>query len=190
MFKQAIAATLLSVLFAAFSSAQVIYEPVQYQYRTPNGETFYYAGDNPRVFEYARQRLECFGGIQAYPTWLPGAGYLRRGLIGDPAQFTFSDCAPYRNAVVFGYTSVDVRNEAYARVPQFFRMSDLNAAAVPAADGIGMVVPAQARGTIDIRPSGQRPATGPATTPKPILIIPKKALEQKSDPERTASARR
>ena len=179
MLRQAIAAVLLSAAFAAVSSAQVIYEPVQSQYRTAGGETFYYGGSNPRVFEYARQRVECFDRASFARVAPYGVGYLHRGLIGRPPQYTVSDCAPYRNAIVFGYTSVDARNTAYANVPRFFRMADLLAMAVPAPDGVGVVVPAQAPGTIVVRPvlPATRPATEPATQPKPVMIIPKKALE-------------
>jgi hypothetical protein len=178
MLRQAIAAVLLSVAFAAVASAQVIYEPVQSQYRTAAGETFYYAGDNPRVFEYARQRLDCFPGNRGPRVGRNDYAFLR-GRLNEPPQYTFSDCAPYRNAIVFGYTSVDARNEAYANVPRFFRMADLLASAVPARDGAGVVVPAQAAGTIDIRPSrpAASPATLPGTRPTPVMIIPKKALE-------------
>ena len=183
MLRQAIAAVLLSVAFAAVSSAQVIYEPVQSQYRTAGGETFYYGGGNPRVFEYARQRLECFSGVSYARVGRNDVGPVGR-LFSRPSQYTFSDCAPYRNAIVFGYTSVDARNDAYANVPQFFRMAELVESAVPARDGIGYVVPAQAAGTIDIRPSrpaATRPATGPGTQPKPVMIIPKKALEKAAE---------
>ena len=180
MLRQAIAAVLLSAAFAAVSSAQVIYEPVRSQYRTANGETFYYGGSNPRVFEYARQRLECFSDWSYARVGRNDVGPIGR-LFSRPSQYTFSDCAPYRNAIVFGYTSVDARNDAYANVPPFFRMADLIESAVPARDGVGYVVPAQAPGTIDIRPSrpaATRPATGPATQPRPVLIIPKKDLEK------------
>lgn len=186
MRKQAIIATLLSLAFAALSQAQVIYEPVQSQYRTEHS-TYYYGGSNPRVHEYTRQKLDCFYGGRYTRDGAYGVGYLHRNLIGRPPQYVVSDCAPYLNAIVYGYTSVDARNEAYDRVPRFFRMADLWAAAVRLSDG-SVLVPAQApgvvapAGTIDIRPSNPstRPLTNPAANkgekaePKAILIIPQK----------------
>ena len=177
MRKQAIIATLLSLLFAAISHAQVVYEPVQSQYRTEHA-TYYYGGSNPRVHAYARQKLECFYDGRSTREGVYDVGYLHKNLIGRPPQYVVSDCAPYLNAIIYGYTSVDARNEAYARVPRFFRMADLLTSAVASGDGMGVIVPAQARGTIDIHsPSvspATRPATGPASQPKAILIIPKK----------------
>lgn len=176
MRRQVIGAIVLSMLLAAVSHAQVIYEPVQSQYRTKNG-VYYYGGANSRVLEYIYKFDDCFSDRDrragAY-----GIGYLHPNLIGRPPQNVYVDCLPYQNAAVYGYTSVDARNEAYARLPRFFRMGDLLAQAVASPDGMGVVVPAQTRGTIEIRPTGQPPAmipsTGPATQPKAILIIPKK----------------
>jgi len=182
MRRHAIIATLLSMLFAAVSSAQVFYEPVQSQYRTEHS-TYYYGGSNPRAHEYAYQRLDCFYHAASRLEGRFGTGYLHRNLIGRPPQYVISDCAIYRNASVYGYTSVDARNEAYTNVPRFFRMADLYKSARPL-EGGGFVVPAQAPGTIDIRPyvaPGADPATSPATRsatgdaePKAILIIPRK----------------
>ncbi|QOV89841.1 BTB/POZ domain-containing protein [Humisphaera borealis] len=177
MRKQAMFAALLSFLFAGLSHGQVVYEPVQSQYRTDRA-TYYYGGSNPRVHAYVRQTLECFHDARSTRQGVYGVGYLHANLIGRPPQYVASDCAPRRNVSVFGYTSVDARDEAYDRVPRYFRMADLMASAVAAADGLGVVVPAQAAGSIDIRASVQppatRPATGPAAQPKAILIIPKK----------------
>lgn len=192
MLYKALAAIGLSLLFPAVSHAQTVYEPVQSQYRAGD-RTFYYGGSDPRVFEYARQRLGCLQDGRYTREGAYGVAYLRRGLVSEPAQYTFSDCAPYRNAIVFGYTSVDARNDAYANAPRFFRMADLLATAEPAADGIGVVVPALPRpGTIDIRPARRAappPATAPATQAKPVLIIPKKLLEQKAQPGVMAAAK-
>jgi hypothetical protein len=183
MLSKALAATALSLVSCAVGSAQVIYEPVTSQYRIGD-ETFYYGGSNPRVFAYAEQRLGCFQDGHYTREGRAGVGYLHRNLIGRPDQTTFSDCRPYENAIVYGYTSVDARNDANANVPRYFRMADLLAAAVPAADGVGYVVPAMAPGTITIRtvrhaaPPATNPATNPATQPRPVLIFPKKLLDQ------------
>lgn len=165
---------LSSLLFCALSHAQVVYQPVQSQYRTEHG-TYYYGGSNPVVHERARHALDCFYDAGSGRPGVYGVGSVHRDLISRPPQYVISDCAPYVNASVYGYTSVNARNEAYARVPRFFRMDALFASARPADDGIGYVVPAQAQGTVMIRASGSAaPATSPATQPKAILIIPKK----------------
>jgi hypothetical protein len=182
MWLKAFAAAAVSVLGVASAHAQVIYEPVQSQYQAGD-RTFYYGGNNPRAIEYARRQLTCFQPGSGSQIGTYGGGYIRRGLIGEASQYTVSDCAPYRNAIVYGYTSVDARNDAYANVPRFFRMADLQGSAVPSADGLGVVVPAQPRsvGTIDIRPArSAAPSTRPAETqPRPVLIIPKGLLEAK-----------
>ena len=81
MRRQVIGAIVLSMLLAAVSHAQVIYEPVQSQYRTNNG-VYYYGGTNPRVLEYIYQ-YDCFSNRDpragAY-----GIGYLHPKLIGRP----------------------------------------------------------------------------------------------------------
>lgn len=192
MWLKAFVAAAVSVLGVVSAQAQVIYEPVQSQYQAGD-RTFYYGGNNPRTIEYARRQLTCFQPGSGSQVGTYGVGYIRRGLIGEPPQYTVSDCAPYRNSIVFGYTSVDARNDAYANVPRFFRMADLQAAAVPASDGVGIVVPAQpsGTGTIDIRPArSAAPATRPAETqPRPVLIIPKGMLQAKPAPGPIVSAR-
>ena len=204
----------LALLFALSSaaSAQVIYEPVQYQYRARAADghelTFYYGGNNPRVFDYA-DRLACLGqGRTGVREGQYGVGYLHHGLIGSPPYRVFSDCAPYVNAAVYGFSPADARNEAYARVPRYFTKAQLLASAAPAAepqyfekatpDGIPangsrvLIAPAQgwpaphAAAGIEVRPyraaPGTRPSTAPAAQPaaepRPLLIIPKRLLEQ------------
>ena len=188
MLYKALAALVLSLLFCAVGAAQTIYEPVVSQYRAGD-RYFYYGGSDARVIERAQRQLSCFQDSSRYTReGKPGVGLLHRGLIGEPYQYTYSDCKPYVNAVVYGYTSVDARNDAYANVPRFFRMADLHASAVVAPDGVGFVVPAQAPGTIDIRayrravPPATRPSTEPSTQPKPVLIFPKKMLGPKPEP--------
>ena len=122
-------------LLPSAASAQVIYAPVQYQYKIqyPGGHelTFYYGGNNPLVFERADQ-------IACQNQWNTGTregeygvGLLHRGLIGRPPYLVFSDCAPLQNAAVYGMTPADARNEAYARAPRYFTKAALLAAATP-----------------------------------------------------------
>jgi hypothetical protein len=76
----------------------------------------------------------------------------------------------------YGMTADDARNEAMARLPRYFRKSDLLKSATMDHDGT-IVVPAmpapvcEPRGTIDIRP--YTPTTAPATRNAKIWIIPK-----------------
>jgi hypothetical protein len=183
-----VAAIVLTCSLCSAASAQIIYAPVQSQYQAGR-ETFYYGGSNPRVFDYAQRQLGCLDNGSSWHEGRSGSGYLHRGLTTAPRQYTYSDCAPYQNAIVYGYTSVDARNDAYANVPRFFRMADLQASAVPAADGVGHVVPAQAPGTIDIRPARRTgPSTAPATQPKPVLIIPKDLFEPVRAPAQVVKA--
>ena len=222
-------------LSASSASAQVIYEPVQYQYTYSytggRDVTFYYGGDDPRVFDHAA-RIGCLRqGRTGVREGVPGVGLIHRGLIGEPPFLVFSDCAPYQNVAVYGFTPADARDEAYARVPRYFTKAGLLAAAVPAdapeyyrketapngapVDGSRVAVvpahgwpaPAPAAAGIDIRPS-RRPATGPATAPatrpavapavapaepaepKPLLVIPKRMLEQPKAADKSVAAAR
>ena len=192
-------------LSASPASAQIIYEPVQSEYRTEHG-VYHYGGSDPMAHEWAYRRLECLRGYAGTHEGRYGYGYIHRKLIGRPPEYVVSDCAPYLNAAAYGYSSTDARHEAYGHSAGYFRKSDLLKEAVPAADGKGVVVPASAgRGTIDIRPyrrpmmpgPSTRPSTNPEMTthaapadttrtePKPVLIIPKKMLEKQADPEKS-----
>jgi hypothetical protein len=191
MLYKALAALVLSLLFCAVGAAQVVYEPVASQYRVDD-RTFYYGGSDPQAIDYAERRVVGVGVGRSTREGRYGVGYLHRGLIGRPPEYVVADGLPLRNAVVYGYTSVDARNDAYANVPRFFRGADLRAAAVPPPDGVGTVVPAQAVRAIDIRPA-RRPAaatTAPATQPKPVLILPKSLIRPSVEPgERVTDAR-
>lgn len=179
MLFKAIAALAFSMLFCAGGSAQVFFEPVQSQYHVGN-QTYFYGGSNLRVFQYANQRLDC-----------TRFGYLNCGLISRPTETVYVDGFPRQNAAIYGYTSNDARDTANGAVPRFFRMTDLLLAARPAGDGQTLVVPAQAPGTIDIRPTRTvaPPTTGPSAQPKPVMIIPKKLLEPGILRDRVADAK-
>ena len=172
-----IAAVTLLLVVASSASAQVIYEPVKYQYG--NGMTFYYGGSDPSMLHYI-EHVKCRNG---YPSDITGNYYSHLyktlGQIGEP-RYVFTDCMPYRNAAVYGYTSVDARNEANANVPRYFTKRDLMLAAVPAADG-GLVVPAHGKPhtALHLHTGKMGPAgatTRPAEAkPRAIIIIPKGA---------------
>ena len=71
------------------------------------------------------EHVKCRNG---YPSDITGhqGNSLRHtlGQIGEQT-YVFSDCLPYRNAAVYGYTSVDARNEANASMPRYFTKRDL-----------------------------------------------------------------
>lgn len=174
-FAPAAAVVLLSVV-ASSASAQVIYEPVQYQY----GEAmkYYYGGSNPGMHAYA-DRVACRNGYPSSMLNSYSSLYNTVGQIGE-RRLVLSDCMPYRNAAVFGYDANDARNEAYANVPRYFRKSDLLAAAIPAGDGT-LVVPAQARPSAAAMAHDLRDAKPSDPKPRAILILPKKGLKKEGD---------
>ena len=169
------------------AGAQTIYEPVRYQYG--EGEhRYYYGGNDPAVFEMAERRA-CLDRLSDHPydSDRHTHAYVHRRLVGR-LERVYSDCAPYVNARAYGYLPVDAANEANANVPRFFRMADLDRAAVVQPDGT-RVVPAQARPVVtdDGRHRAARAATRPAAEPRPIIIIPKRA---KTSHKQVASAAR
>jgi hypothetical protein len=138
-----VAALFLVCIFFHTVSAQIIYQPVQYQYGTT--AKFYYGGSNPDLIWYGYAQ--------------PSAG---------PVQLTiYSDARPYENVAIYGYTVSDARNEAYANVPRYFRKRDLLATAQPAPDG-SLVVGPQSQPIPTAPLIDQHPISA-----APILIIPR-----------------
>lgn len=158
----------------AFS--QIIYQPVQYQY-----DGFYYGGDNPAIFARA-MRDSC-------ALYL---AMLHRPLSSPPPR-VYTDCLPWVDAALYGMTPNDAQNQAYQSIPRHFRKADLLDSAVWV-DG-ALVVPARApvAGRIEIKPYRRRyhspPATQPAGEPRPLLIIPRDALERPIPRPQLVSAR-
>jgi hypothetical protein len=171
---------------SAVASAQVAYEPVQYQFTTPTGRTFYYGGHDPRMFDFAmRDAMRT-----SYSSVTNSIHVVDRG-------YVYSDALPYVNqadstyTTYSSYTSADARNDAYHAVPRYFRKRDLLRAAVPVEDG-SWVVPAQAQPYMDmhvLRPF-KGATMGPAVPKGTILIIPKEFLEPpaKQDARQVAMA--
>lgn len=161
MFRQLVIAGALMVGFATPALfAQVIYEPVQYQYTTERGRTFYYGGDNPRLIARLEQskclpwRLRTFG-------YLPRPAPVKPFVASRPFDVTpvvVGDCGLDGNGP---YTIADAMNEAYANVPTYFRKRDLlpmpaerpQAATVDHKDAAG--------GSIEIRQYEARPIAAP-----------------------------
>ena len=172
----------LLMLFTSTASAQVIYEPVQYQYQS-GGRVYYYGGSDPHIHWSATAE-------SGAPNWGRSNGYAfhshrldtHREVSTEPAR-VYTDQIPTQNAAFFGFTADDARNQAYANSYAYFRKSELLKTAIRQSDG-SWTVPAQPtpRGTIEIRP--YKPTARPlvegakAIEPKPILIIPKRLLDK------------
>jgi hypothetical protein len=129
---------------ATWASGQIIYEPVRYQYG--DGPKFYYGGRDPAILAY---------------------GYAQH----DSLPLTiYTDARQYENAAVYGYSTNDARNEAYANAPRYFRMRDLIAAGNLMPDGT-IVVGAQAQ-PISTQ-AGPAMTSAQRVLPRAILIIPR-----------------
>ncbi|HEY2585561.1 MAG TPA: hypothetical protein VGI81_07350 [Tepidisphaeraceae bacterium] len=190
MFRPALALCLLVILTSA-ASAAIVFEPVQYQYRDPygNAPAFYYGGSDPAVFQWGANVQQRFNMGPGYPfitTSFSREGRFAYNVLNNKMlnlfPHTYTDLLPPgMNAYVHGYSISDARNTAYANVPLYFRKRDLLASAELTPDG-HLVVPAQAPGTIEIKPyhgpPTTQPSTAPTTTPSPILIIPKSLLNK------------
>ena len=175
-FAPALAAVVLSAVVSSSASAQVIYEPVRYQYG--DALKYYYGGNNGAMHAYADQVL-CRNG---YPSSMYGnytSLYNTLGQIGEK-KLVLTDCMPLRNAAVFGFDANDARNEAYANVPRYFRKGDLLNAAVTAAD-CTLVVSAQAMPRAEGGMRDMRSASPVEPKPRAILILPKKGLKKDGD---------
>jgi hypothetical protein len=173
MLKSLFAASIAVLSLASAASAQVIYEPVKYQYSM--GDTYlYYGGSNPRVFQEAWSHYQLNNQPRSYDWHGHERTTIRKGLTGR-APYVYTDAAPYVNASLYGYTDLDARNEAYSNVPTYFRKRDILAAGVVQADG-SLLVRADARPAVPVRVVRRVivPATQPL--PKAIIIIPKRPL--------------
>ena len=144
---------LLSVAVCSLAHAQVIYQPVQFQYGSGN-DTYYYGGSDPAVFAKA-ERTAAARQIRNVP---------------DSKPQVYSDALPHQpNATVYGVTAADARNQAYASVPNYYRKGDLVGERQP--DG-SIVVPATGGSeTAAVKPVAKPLA--PTTRPGVIIIIPK-----------------
>jgi hypothetical protein len=154
----------LVLIAARGATAQVIYEPVQYQY---GGQyTFYYGGSDPAFFSLGHGRGEqAWGRVNGFAFYSSTVEHFRE-VTSEPLR-VYSDAIPYENAAIYGYTANDARMAAYGNVPRYFRKEDLLAAGVVQGDGTIVVVAAQAQ-------PRAMPARGATTRPTvaPILIIP------------------
>jgi hypothetical protein len=159
--------------FVSTASAQIIFEPVQYQYDS-NGTMYYYGGSDPYVHAMAHELYSpggTFGRVNGF-----AFVSATRQVSNEPIR-AYTDAMPRINGHLLGFTPDDARNEAYANAPRYFVKRDLLNAAVRQADGT-WVVPAQAQPVRVYRASGVEVTPAPATSPKPLLIIPKDQLNK------------
>ena len=180
-----VAVALCSLVLSTSAMAQVIYEPIRYQYETPRGEKYYYGGVDPRVHQVAGSDL-CRGYSYGANLHLfdGGNSFNQPSPMHDRAP-VFTDCVPFRDASRFGYTPADARNEAYANSPTYFRKADLLESAIPTHTG-AWIVPANAphyAPPVLRRHHVQRHSTlrttAPVTRPGQVIIIPKRLLDKK-----------
>ena len=168
---------LIALLFACVvvssASAQIIYEPIRYQY---GGQTpFYYGGHDPEVFRFAQRDY-----AQAHDGFIEYHSDLRTfRVVSDVAPRVYVDELPRCDASIYGYTVADARNAAYQNAPRYFCKRDLLTHAVQDDSGAWHVpaqVPTSGSGSIEIKPYVK-----PMIAPKPILIIPKDLLDKPAD---------
>jgi hypothetical protein len=175
------AAIALSLVVASSATAQIIYEPVQYQYNHPGGFTYYYGGSDPLQHAYAKH-VACRNGYPSEHTFNGLSGLHQTiGQIGEK-HVVLTDCLPLRNAAVYGYRVEDAVNEANASVPRFFRKADLIAAARPAGDGT-LVVPANLKPHAAHHDAPMQAVHTGEVKPRAIIILPKRAPRKTDDEE-------
>src|SRR3954466_6830101 len=177
-----LAALLLACIVVSSASAQIIYEPVRYQY---GGQTpWYYGGNDPEMFRFAdRDHSEAHDGFFA-----ARGNYMTHHEVNYRLPRVYADHMQRTNAATYGYTPDDARNEAYRNAPRYFRKRDLLNCAVQDVDG-AWHVPAQIS---NVEPSGTmeiKPYVRPVVVPKRVIIIPKDLLDKKiEEPKKVASA--
>jgi len=170
-------AMIASVILTSVSSskAQIIYEPVQYQYGDQN--RFYYGGTDPHVFERAAAPADTgseWGRINGYD-FASGDLWVHREVSDQPVR-VYSDALPMQNATLYGFTATDAANVANASVPRYFRKADVLAAASQVSGAL--VVPARAV----FPPAPVDAVLRPAPTTRPLTILPAPAVPQNAPP--------
>ena len=173
-----LAAFLVAGALGPAAFGQIIYENVRYQHTSAAGQTYYYAGSEPRTFYWAELQSELTARDFGRRNTIGFSGGVGRGDgLLNPRTPIYTDLVPFSDASRWGFTVDDARNEAVRSAPLYFRKADLLRAAEVQPDGT-VVVPSHPRMVVivDRKRSGDngdgttRPAT--STTGR-ILIIPK-----------------
>jgi hypothetical protein len=172
----------LAIGFVAHSSqAQVIYEPVQYQYGDQN--KFYYGGTDQRVFERAAGPADAgaqWGRVDGYD-FASGDLWTHREVSDQPAR-VYSDALPTQNATLYGFTAADAANVANAAVPRYFRKADVEAAARQAPGTL--IVPARAESPEASTPASVNVTRQLSPTTQPLMILPAPTAARGNKPNR------
>jgi hypothetical protein len=167
---------LLAIAAAANSAmAQIIYEPIQYQFGDQN--KFYYGGTDARVFERAAAPSDAgaqWGRIDGYDF---ASGDIRvHREVGDQPARVYSDALPAQNAALYGFTATDAANVANASMPRYFRKADV-LAAERQSPGL-LIVPARAI----LAPGPAQSSVRPPATTQPLMILPLPSAPQNAPP--------
>ncbi len=153
------------MLQTLISRAQIIYEPVQYQYGDQN--RFFYGGSDARIIARAAFPSDdgaIWGRVNGFDF---ASGDVRTHREVDDQPFpVYSDAYPGQNAAIYGFTASDAANVANASVPRYFRKADV-AAVASRAHGV-VIIPAQA----SLAAAPVRPATKTPPCTQPVLILP------------------
>src|SRR5262245_7064564 len=123
MSKFVIPALLGLFIGASHASAQIIYEPVQYQYGSQRA--YYYGGNNPAIHRAAQSPQDDagrWGRVGGY-AFVSGNLDTHREVVTEHPR-TFNDALGYQDASIYGYTPNDAHNDANANQPRYFRKSD------------------------------------------------------------------
>ena len=179
---RSLAAAMLAVCIVSSASAQIIYEPVRYQY---GGQTpYYYGGSDPDMFQFAQREH-----AQAHNGFAVAHGNLMSFQeVSSQPPSVYVDQMPRANAAIYGYTVDDAHNAANQNAARYFRKRDILAQAHQDESGAWHVMPEASSdhiGTIEIKPY-VRPTVAPAK----VLIFPNGMLDRKlgEQPKTVASA--
>jgi hypothetical protein len=165
--------------FASSVSAQIVYEPVEYQYEA-GGTLYYYGGSDPAVHQNARlpyNEAGTWGRTEGF-AFASGDTRVHREVVSEPERI-YTDATRLSNARLLGYTIDDARNEAYANAARYFAKRDLPSMAVPKNGGWSVPASGMMQVIRVYKSNGQEITPRAPTMPQPLLIIPKDALQQK-----------
>src|SRR5829696_1294856 len=107
----ALVALVVCAVTSSQASAQIIYEPVQYQYEA-GGQPYYYGGSNPNMHRWAHSPVGGAGrwGRTNGLAFVSGDIDRNRAVRDENTLRAFTDALPYTNAHVYGFTDTDARN--------------------------------------------------------------------------------
>ncbi len=180
-----VVALLLVLLVCSPSLGQIIYEPIRTQFGGQN--PYRYGGADWRV-----QRLAA-APCTASDGWGRARGFSmisKPRLVIERRERVFVDALPGYDASRFGYDASAAHNDSMARLPTYYRKSDLLDAARH--EGTQLIVPSHVRaaddrvmprgGTIVIRRTSASAPRGP------VLVFPKRLLDQPINPGRSGTS--